>query len=267
MHEEERLRSELVRVSRALHQRGWVANHDGNVTARLPAAPGAPARFLATPTATSKAAVTPESLIVVDCEGQVVAGTRRAFSELKLHLPVYRRREDAGAVVHAHPPCAAAFAVAGEGLGPPFMAEAVVSLGPRIPLLPFGLPGDEALTAALMDALAGADVFLLANHGVLAVGPDPDLCLLRIELVEHLARIALAARPLGGPRALPEDVVAALAEKHASIFPRALAGEAAGEAAGAGDPWAGEAWRPVAPAAPGAQAADVVQEALRRFRS
>ena len=189
MHEEERLRSELVRVSRALHVRGWVANHDGNVTARLTDPGCEDGRFLATPTATSKGAVTSESLIVVDSAGAVVAGTRKAFSELKLHLPVYRRRADVRAVVHAHPPAASAFAVAGEDLGPPFLAEAVVSIGPRVPLLPFGLPGDPALEAALCEALAHADVFLLGNHGVLAVGPDPDLCLLRIELLEHLATI------------------------------------------------------------------------------
>ena len=137
---EEALRAELVERSRELHQRGWVANHDGNLTVRL-----GPGRFLATPTAVSKGAVVPEMLIVVDEKGAVVQGTRGGFSELKLHLAAYKARPEVQCVVHAHPPTATGFAVAGQELGPPFMAEPVVSIGPRVPLVPFGLPGDPDL--------------------------------------------------------------------------------------------------------------------------
>jgi len=256
MHREEHLRAELVRVSRALHARGWVANHDGNVTARLDGE-----RFLSTPTATSKGDVSPASLIVVDRDGALVAGTRKPFSELKLHLAAYRRRSDVGAVVHAHPPNASGFAAAGVGLGAPFMAEAVVSIGPEVPLLPFGLPGDPALDAALSEALARADVFLLGNHGVLVVGPDPDLCLLRLELVEHLCRVALVARQLGGPRPLPEEVVSKLADKHRSLFPRELSDGLGGVGGGSGG------WSPPdGPHSAGAQSAvDIVADALKRL--
>jgi len=251
MHREEHLRAELVRVSRALHARGWVANHDGNVTARLDSE-----RFLSTPTATSKGDVSPASLIVVDGDGALLSGTRKPFSELKLHLAAYRRRGDVGAVVHAHPPHASGFAAAGVDLGPPFMAEAVVSIGPEVPLLPFGLPGDPALDSALSSALATADVFLLGNHGVLVVGPDPDLCLLRLELVEHLCRVALVARQLGGPRALPADVVAKLTAKHRSLFPRELSdGYSAPQSAGG--------WSP--PGDDAQSARDIVADALKRL--
>lgn len=253
LNREEHLRAELVRVSRALHTRGWVANHDGNITARLDAE-----RVLSTPTATSKGDVSPESLIVVDQDGALLAGTRKPFSELKLHLAAYRRRADIGAVIHAHPPTATGFAAAGVSLGAPFMAEAVVSIGPEVPLLPFGLPGDPELDRALADALARADVFLLGNHGVLAVGPDPDLCLLRIELVEHLCRIALVARQLGGPRPIPEDVVAALTKKHNGLFPRELTGESGTYGSEL------QSWHP--PGADSAQSArDIVADALKRL--
>ena len=209
------LAQEIVRVSRAIHARGWVANHDGNVTAQV-----APGRYVSTPTAVSKGEVSGEMLIVVDGQGQVLQGTRSAFSELKLHLAAYRCREDIKAVLHAHPPTASGFAVAGVGLGNPFMAEPIVSLGAEVPLIPFGLPGDAALEANLSGALGGADAVLLGGHGVLTVGPDLDTCLLRMELVEHLCKIALVARQLGGTRALPGETVEALASKHAKLFPR-----------------------------------------------
>lgn len=243
---EEALRRDVVSTSLALHARGWVANHDGNVTARLPDGQ----RFVSTPTAVSKGAVSGEMLIVVDEDGQVLQGTRKAFSELKLHLAAYSCRPDVGAVLHAHPPTATGFAVSGVGLGEPFLAEPIVSIGAHIPTVPFGLPGDPELDAALEQALAGSDCVLLANHGVLTVGPDLETCLLRMELVEHVAKIALVARQLGGPVALPADVVAKLQKKHDGLFPRAAQATA------------NPAWS--APTAHGGSATHIVANALKR---
>ena len=203
------LRAELVAYSHALHERGWVANHDGNVTARL-----AGDRFLATPTATSKARVSAESLLVVDRSGAKISGGGKPFSELGLHLAVYAARRDARAVIHAHPPHATGFSVAGRALDAPFIAEAVVSLGAGVPTVPFAAPGPGA-AAALAPFLTDHDAVLLANHGVLAWGADPEQAFLRVELVEHLARIALVAHQLGGLRPLPAGVLPALAEARA----------------------------------------------------
>jgi L-fuculose-phosphate aldolase len=205
---EEQLRRELLETANALHARGWVANHDGNASCRL-----GEGRLLCTPTAVSKGDVTPESLIVVAPDGTVVQGTRRSFSELQLHRAAFAARPDIGVVLHAHPPHATAFAVAGKPLGHPFMAEPVVSLGPVIPVVPYYRPKDPALDAAIGAALRDADVCILDRHGVLAVGGSFEQAYLRLELVEHLARIAATAAPLGGVRPLPAAEVAALSAK------------------------------------------------------
>ncbi len=205
---EEALRREIVATSRAMFARGWVANHDGNLSARL-----GDGRLLATPTAVSKGDVEPEWLITLDAAGAVVSGTRKPFGELSLHRAAYAARPDIGVVLHAHPPHATAFAVSGAPLPHPFIAEAVVSLGPSLPVVPYRRPGHEATAAELGAALGQADVVLLAGHGVLSVGGSFEQALLRLELVEHLARIALLAAPLGGPRRLPEDDIAALSAK------------------------------------------------------
>jgi len=199
-------REQLVDISRRLHAKGWVANHDGNVSAR------SGSHFLCTPTATSKAAVAATNLLVVDDKGQRVSGTAKPFGEIGLHLTVYRNRADVNAVVHAHPPCATALACAGSRLlEKPFIAEAVVSLGPTIPSVPFAVPGPAACEALAPFALAH-DTVLLANHGVLAWGANLEQAYLRLELVEHLARIALQAEKIGGVRALPDAVLPALLE-------------------------------------------------------
>lgn len=207
----------LAALCQDLHRRGWVANHDGNASVRL-----GDGRLLASPTAISKRDVRPENLVTLDAQGVVVAGTRKVFSEISLHLAAYRARPDAVWVVHAHPPHATAWACTGESFwDAPFLAEAVVSLGDRIPLVPYAMPGSPP--TALESALTTCDVVLLANHGVLVIGADAEQAFLRMELVEHLARIALLARPLGGTRPLPAEDIGTLlvARKKAGLGPGA----------------------------------------------
>ncbi|MEC7986687.1 MAG: class II aldolase/adducin family protein [Myxococcota bacterium] len=208
MSREETLRRQIVEYAHRLHRRGWVANHDGNISAIL-----SEDRLLCTPTAVSKGDIRPEMLIVVDPENKVVQGTRRAFSELQLHRAAYRARPEIGCVMHSHAPTATGFAVANQSLGHPFMAEPVVSLGTEIPMVPFYPPKDPALDRAIADGLSKADVLMLANHGVLTVGADLEQAFLRMELVEHLAKIALVAKQLGGAVPLSSDVVAKLSKR------------------------------------------------------
>jgi L-fuculose-phosphate aldolase len=213
----------VTQVAQRLAARGWVANHDGNVSVRQGAG-----RYLATPGATAKAQVSARDLVIVDDQGAKVGGQGKAFSEMGLHLTIYARRPDASAVVHAHPPAATALACAGSRLlETPFMAEAVVSLGPSIPTVPFALPGKDAC-AALAPFLAEHDAVLLAGHGVLAWGDDLEQAFLRLELVEHLARIALEAEKVGGVKPLPQNALPALLEARAKagLGPAARGGKA-----------------------------------------
>lgn len=194
------LRVVVAETARHLHAAGWVANHDGNVTARDGQ------RFIATPTATSKRLIHERDLIELDAKGQV-HGAGKVFGEIGLHLVIYERRPDIGAVVHAHPPYATAIASSrGNPIELPFIAEAVVSLGAKIPKLAYAQPGPAA-SAVLAPWCELVDAVLLGNHGVLAWGKDCETALMRLELVEHLAKIATAAAALGGVEPLPESAI------------------------------------------------------------
>lgn len=198
-----KLRAEVAAVARHLHDRGWVANHDGNVTARDGA------RLVATPTATSKRLIHERDIIELDARG-APTGAGKVFGEIGLHLAVYERRPDVHCVVHAHPPHATAISAARDNpIDRPFIAEAVVSLGPRIPKVGYAQPGDAA-RAALAPWCELVDAALLGNHGVIAWGAHPEQALLRLELVEHLARIAHAAAAFGGVEPLPATAFAPL---------------------------------------------------------
>jgi L-fuculose-phosphate aldolase len=186
------LRAQIVATSKRLHAMGWVANHDGNVSVRLTGN-----RFLITCTAVSKADVDDASLLIVSADGSVLEGRRKAFSELDLHLAAYRARPDAQAVIHAHPPYATATGLVGQALDCPAMPEVVVSLGPKIPLAPRALPRSPEAVKSVEALCAEFDALLLQGNGALSLGDDLSQAYLRMELVEHYAKILSLARAMG----------------------------------------------------------------------
>lgn len=212
-----KVKAELVAASRRLHQMGWVANHDGNISLRLTGQ-----RLLITPTAYSKADVDEASLIIVDLQGKVLEGRRKPFSELELHLAAYRARPEVEVVLHAHPPCATAFGLVGLALSPVAMPELVVSLGDSIPTLPRAMPKTPEAVKNVEAAAARVDAMLLAGNGALTLGADLSQALLRMELVEHYAKILTHARALGEVAPLAAADVAKLLEarKKAGLGPR-----------------------------------------------
>lgn len=189
-----------------MYERGWIAGSDGNLSVRLDAE-----RILATPTAMCKGRMRPDDLIVCDNQGNKVSGARERTTEMAMHLAIYKERPDVHAVVHAHPPVATGFAVAGKPLNKGIMPELIVALG-SVPLAGYGLPGTPALVEGMLPFLGKFDALLLANHGAVAYGAEIEQAYARMETVEHLARITLVAELLGGPKALPRTEVEKLFE-------------------------------------------------------
>ena len=218
---ESQVRQQLSAISVTIWERGWVANHDGNLSTRLPRK-----RLMCTPTAVSKREILPNHMLVLDETGKHMSGKGKPFSEINLHLAFYHARADVGAVLHAHPPTATALGVSGvAALERPFLPEAVVSIGPMVPTVPLAMPGTEAVQA-LAPYLDEFDALLLAGNGVITAGKDMEMAFLRMELVEHMAKIALAAHQLGGPSSLPPRFLGALlaARARAGLGPEARGG-------------------------------------------
>ena len=204
MNSEEHARAAIVEIGRRLHAREYVASNDGNVSVRLDAE-----RLLTTPTGVSKGFMTPDMLVVTDFEGRKLAGGRNPSSELLMHLAVYRHRPEVNAVVHAHPPVATGFAVAGIELNRAVLAEVVTTLG-SIPIADYGTPSTHELADAVERHITTHDGLLLANHGALTVSGDLMSAYYKMETIEHFARISLAARLLGGERLLSREEVTRL---------------------------------------------------------
>lgn len=184
-----------------LHQRGFVAGCDGNISVRL-----GRNLILGTPTAICKGMMQPEDLVLVDMEGRQKGGNRPPSSELGMHLLYYQSRPDIRAVVHAHPPTATGFAAAGIALEEPIVAEVVVTFG-SIPLAAYGTPGTSELVAELGPFMPNHDAILMANHGVVTCSHDLLSAYMKMEKVEHYARIVAVARQLGPLKPLNDEQV------------------------------------------------------------
>ena len=198
------LRREIVTVCRRLYERGLIAGPDGNISVRVGSN-----RILVTPSGMSKVDVEPDDLVEVTLQGERVAGYRAPSSEVNLHVRIYSRRPDVQAVVHAHPPVATGFALAGEGFEANLLPEVTVQLG-RVPVVPYATPGTGALPDACEPYLDSHDAFLMANHGAVTTGPSLLLAHQRMESLEHAARIVLTARLLGTVNVLTPAQVAEL---------------------------------------------------------
>ena len=154
-----------------------------------------------TPTSVCKGFMTPEMMCITDLEGRKLAGDRGPSSEMQMHLEVYRQRPDAQAVVHAHPPTATGFAVAGIPLDRAVLAEVVTTLG-SMPIAEYATPSTKELPEAVRKYVKAHDGMLLANHGALTLGKDLFAAYYKMETIEHFANISLVARMLGGERLL-----------------------------------------------------------------
>jgi len=204
------IRQEVCRIGKLLHERGYVAATDGNISVRL-----SQNLVLCTPTSMSKGMMQPEDMVVVDMNGTQKDGKRHPSTELGMHLLFYCLRPDIRAVVHAHPPTATGFAAAGISLEEPLVAEVVTAFG-KIPLARYGMPGTQELSNGLRPLVPKHDAILMAHHGVVTCGHDLLKAYMNMESVEHYAKIALVARQLGPTHPLPVEEVRKLMEARES---------------------------------------------------
>jgi len=198
---EQALRADIVEIGRRLYARGYTASNDGNISVRLD-----DSRLLMTPKNVCKGFMDTGMMCITDLTGRKIAGERDPSSEMQMHLEVYRQRPDVQAVVHAHPPIATGFAVAGIPLDRAVLAEVVTTLG-SVPIAEYATPSTKELPDAVRKYVKAHDGMLLANHGALALGVDLYSAYYKMETIEHFAKISLVARMLGGERLLSREEV------------------------------------------------------------
>jgi len=195
------LARQLVSYSKLLYERNLVGGCEGNVSVRIDRK-----SILITPTSKSLRSLKTTDLVELSLSGKKLSGRQTPSSEYRLHLDIYQNRRDIGAVCHAHPLYATAFAVAGLAMEEPILPEIIVTFG-AVPLIEYGTPGTDEIFEQMRDKIDRHDAFLLKNHGVVTIGQTLDEAFNRMEMVERSAQILAGARQLGTPWVLPGDLV------------------------------------------------------------
>jgi L-fuculose-phosphate aldolase len=215
---EHEMRQEMIRIGRLMWERGYVAATDGNLSARLGGD-----RLLVTASGLSKGFLSNDDLVVLRLDGEPVSSYRgrglRASSEISMHLEVYRQRPDVSAVVHAHPPMATAFSIAGVSLARCVIPEVIVTMG-AIFTAEYATPGTAEVPASIRQAIHDYDALIMAHHGSLTVGRTLWEAYMRLEKVEHTAEITLVAQQLGRVNTLAPQDVEKLMEKRRELLQR-----------------------------------------------
>lgn len=193
------MKQKLVTIGKLLAERQLIAGTDGNLSVRLD-----DDRIMITPSGVPKGRMSPDDMVIVDINGKKLQGNGKPSSEMLMHLFVYQQRPEIGACVHAHPPYATAFAVAGRELPADLLPEVVVFIG-EIPLTDYAPAGTDAVPKSIAPFIEKHCAFLLRNHGLLAIGRDLDEAYNRLETVEHYARIVHLAYQLGNINTIPSE--------------------------------------------------------------
>lgn len=192
------LRADVVAATRALDAVGMMPNKSGNLSCRTDAG------FLITPSGVPYAALEPHQVVAVAPDGTAEPGAPRPSSEWRMHAAIYAARPDALAIVHTHSPMATALACAGLGL--PAFHYMIALAGGDVRCVPYATFGTSELATRALEGLAERRAVLLANHGVVAIGPTLDAARAVAVEVENMAGQYLALRAAGlEPRVLPPD--------------------------------------------------------------
>ena len=187
MHKESYLKSkkQVAKWMRRLYEKGLTTSLGGNISCRLDEN-----HIAITASETDKGRIKAEQIAVVTIKGQVVEPAVKISSETGMHLAIYKQRPDVEFIVHAHPPLGSLFAVIKRKLNTTLLAEAYTLIS-RLAVADYAAPGTEQLAVNVTKCAKNADVILMANHGVLAVGDTLLKAFDRIEVLENAAKMTV----------------------------------------------------------------------------
>jgi len=208
---ESALRQQICEIGALMHRLQLIESISGNISARLP-----DGNLLITPSGLAKGFMQPDQLIVIDLNGNKVRGADDLIpsSETPMHTEVYRQRMDVQGVVHAHPPHVVALSIAGIDFQQLQLPEAIIMLG-NVPTTAYATPSGTENRDAIASLIAHHDAIVLAYHGSLTVASDVWTAYLKLESLEHTARILYMVHQLGGGTPLPAHQLEKLWQLHA----------------------------------------------------
>ncbi len=184
----------IIDIGQRMYVKNFVAANDGNISIKT-----GDNEVWATPTGVSKGFMKKKMLVKVDLDGNILEGTYKPSSELKMHLRAYKENPKIKSVCHAHPPICTCFAIAGIPLDTPILAEAVITLG-NVPVAPYAELGSEEVPEVIAPYCRTHSGLLLANHGAVTWAGDAYRAYYRLESMEYYANLLMLTEKIIGKR-------------------------------------------------------------------
>jgi L-ribulose-5-phosphate 4-epimerase len=209
------VRQTVADLHAELTRNGLVAWTMGNISQRVPETD----LMVIKPSGVAYADLTPESLVVVDLDGDVVEGEFSPSSDTATHAYVYRSMEWVGGVAHTHSPYATAWAARGEPI-PCVLTAIADEFGGDIPLGPFARIGGEEIGQGIVETLqdSRSRAVLMRSHGVFTIGKDAREAVKAAVMCEDAARTVLLARTLGELEHLDQEDIDALHDRYQNVY-------------------------------------------------
>jgi L-ribulose-5-phosphate 4-epimerase len=207
------MREELVYLNNALLEEGLVAWTSGNVSMRDPGS----GYVAIKPSGVKFPDLIPESMVVIDLDGNKLDGELSPSSDTSSHLFIYRHRPDVNGVVHTHSNYATAFAAIGEAI-PVYLTAQADEFGGPIPCGGFALIGGEQIGKIVVESIGDSPAVLLKNHGVFTIGVSGEAALKAAVMVEDIARTVWLAKQIGTPEEIPQEMIEKLYHRYKTEY-------------------------------------------------
>ncbi|MFX1417928.1 MAG: NAD(P)-dependent oxidoreductase [Promethearchaeota archaeon] len=198
------LKTEIVNLCKILLKEKHVVGSAGNVSIRVNDKDKE--YVLITPSNVRYDEMAPEDILTIDMEGKVIEGERNPSVEKKMHLSIYKKREDVNAIIHAHSIYSTILSTLKLTI-PPIFEEFVPYIGGEVLCAEYGEAGTEELADGVLAALEERNAVLLANHGNLCCGSHLNGAFTVLQYLERGAKIYYLAKLIKDPNLLPEDTI------------------------------------------------------------
>ncbi|WP_434632058.1 L-ribulose-5-phosphate 4-epimerase [Thermoanaerobacterium thermosaccharolyticum] len=209
----EELKQRVYKMNMMLPKNNLVTMTSGNVSGRDPDT----GLVVIKPSGVLYDDMTPDDMVVVDLNGNVVEGKLKPSVDTATHLYVYKHRSDVNGIVHTHSPYATSFAALGRSI-PVYLTAIADEFGCAIPVGPYAKIGGEEIGKAIVEHIGDSPAILMKNHGVFTIGNTPEAALKAAVMVEDTAKTVHLALLLGTPDVIPDEEVKRAHERYLTKY-------------------------------------------------
>jgi len=195
----EALKETVCEQNHELPANGLVVGSGGNVSGRDPDT----GLVVIKPSGVKFSKLTPDTMVVVDLQGNIIEGEMKPSVDTGIHLYIYRHRDDVFGITHTHSPYATSFAARGERI-PAVLTPITHMLGRDIPCSRYATPGEVDTGQAVIEAADGGWAALVKAHGVFTMGRSAKEATSNAMYLEEAAMTTHLAMTLGKVEELPQ---------------------------------------------------------------